>query len=1239
MLSNVVRSRLVMSWLIVCAAFAGPTFSQSIGEVIFTEGFEANNLNNWSFVYSTDGSQSGSIDPPGNWNTEVVGEALIGEFSARLTADCIKHGVGDGPYNVRAAINRTVGPAGYLSVRLKFDSIQGSGGNGASWFQVAALSAADTSKFISYGFSTTADLAGDTKYSVCPGEELNFKADLAEDYRAKYQEEIPDDMILRFMSHADFADQGSGRRTTIVRVDQIVVKDPCTCSIADLDGDYTVNYGDLDILAMYWLEDEPLADIFPATHDEIVNIRDFSKVAEDWNKDCRLADPKVTAIMSDPPQPYILPGQTGKDVNVEYHFKNRSDVKADYVRCLLYHDFNGQKSLVLDYHVQTVAPHQTITETHKFSGLAAGDHSFTVEIDPENTIEEADETNNIMTGYTSVIPPVTVSISANPSTGEIPLRMDFTATAAGGLPGYDYAWRIDGGMVRGLDTMSSIFSVDGTHLIELSVGDTRTPVDSTHEAYGWIFFDLQANSMSQPADLTVATPPQVSLLPGSSNAVEMRATVSNLQPVNVSAVRVKGIIRNEDDLSAPEIVFYDDLIAVAANGSTDIVAQTPNLPPANYSALAVVNLFSDNDPLPGAVPETDYENNQNLKDFTITGQDWFPFVVIDSISVEPEKPYVGTTAEVTAVVKNFNIYQRYVEAMFYYFDESNTKRRFAHSGIKAVAPGGSEVFTGRLWSLPRRDSVEVHVEIVAMHKFDEDYNQVIATKSMTFDVECFRFSVGSQLTLPLPDPDYRNDAVPFAVTAQVKNESEITGDVACYLKIDDIKLMSVPVHDIPPNSHKEVMFVLSWRGDKGALIRVGEMTVRGVLPKDIVDANGHDIVVGVESIKSGWPYAHLYFCGGTNSETETSVTILKGPVARIGDIVIEGQPTVGKTSYITCELTNIGGVDGYFDFAIRCHDIFNDTLVYSHRYWIQAGDAHTRNVRVPWTPGRAGEPVLEITCGEASYQLKDFVHPRLNNIQYGHAHGTSLSLNEKDEWVGDEEEDGPRLKYWLGAGGIADGDNARGYGIAYVQFEIDDGTSAANEWEVDLSFKGGSVGLINIANIGVAESDFEVACYVGLTDCTPDERLGKWEYKFSDECTGEPYCALPCRSRIWGFRAKSNVFESMAAGALGQLTFGISDAFLGVLDMVTCDIVVPCDKLKWEYRCVKLENGRRYRAFIALDGRLTAVDLGMVKADVYADFYYHWPDWCDNYSGVMEKRGIWIDNMTVRPIEVEWKGK
>ncbi|MCK4478656.1 carboxypeptidase-like regulatory domain-containing protein [Candidatus Bathyarchaeota archaeon] len=191
----------------------------------FRENFENGSFSGWSFYYSSNSAQSGSL-PPGTWNSSIVSDAsaLSESYSARFYADSDAWA---SPWRVDAAVNRTFNRDGAptLGATLKFDDIQGSGGVGHSYFIIIVYNAANTSRWVSYGFSTTGDFGG-MNYTVNPGDEVHFERNVAADYFDKYGETLPNEVMFHLQASADYAEGWGERRTTAVRVDNIYVIGP-----------------------------------------------------------------------------------------------------------------------------------------------------------------------------------------------------------------------------------------------------------------------------------------------------------------------------------------------------------------------------------------------------------------------------------------------------------------------------------------------------------------------------------------------------------------------------------------------------------------------------------------------------------------------------------------------------------------------------------------------------------------------------------------------------------------------------------------------------------------------------------------------------------------------------------------------------------------------------------------------------------------------------------------------------
>jgi|SRR2546421_3615384 len=72
------------------------------------------------------------------------------------------------------------------------------------------------------------------------------------------------------------------------------------------------------------------------------------------------------------------------------------------------------------------------------------------------------------------VPPLQVSIAANPNNGQAPLAVSFTSTVTGGLAPYTYAWTFGDGGVSSAAEPSYSYQTTGTYTVTLVVSDSMS---------------------------------------------------------------------------------------------------------------------------------------------------------------------------------------------------------------------------------------------------------------------------------------------------------------------------------------------------------------------------------------------------------------------------------------------------------------------------------------------------------------------------------------------------------------------------------------------------------------------------------------------------------------------------------------------------------------------------------------------------------------------------------------------
>src|SRR6266851_5446011 len=86
-------------------------------------------------------------------------------------------------------------------------------------------------------------------------------------------------------------------------------------------------------------------------------------------------------------------------------------------------------------------------------------------------------TSSVTINVSAVGSPLAATVSANPTSGQVPLNVAFTGTATGGTPPYGYSWNFgDGSAASTLQNPSHTYGSAATYTATLTVADSSAPV-------------------------------------------------------------------------------------------------------------------------------------------------------------------------------------------------------------------------------------------------------------------------------------------------------------------------------------------------------------------------------------------------------------------------------------------------------------------------------------------------------------------------------------------------------------------------------------------------------------------------------------------------------------------------------------------------------------------------------------------------------------------------------------------
>ncbi|HEV2636352.1 MAG TPA: PKD domain-containing protein [Actinocrinis sp.] len=115
----------------------------------------------------------------------------------------------------------------------------------------------------------------------------------------------------------------------------------------------------------------------------------------------------------------------------------------------------------------------TQNPSHTYS--AAGTYTATLTVTDSSSPAKT-ATSSVTTNVSAVGNPLAASASGIPTSGQVPLAVNFTGTATGGKPAYTYSWNFgDGSAASTTQNPSHTYTTAGTYTATLTVTDSSSP--------------------------------------------------------------------------------------------------------------------------------------------------------------------------------------------------------------------------------------------------------------------------------------------------------------------------------------------------------------------------------------------------------------------------------------------------------------------------------------------------------------------------------------------------------------------------------------------------------------------------------------------------------------------------------------------------------------------------------------------------------------------------------------------
>ena len=279
----------------------------------------------------------------------------------------------------------------------------------------------------------------------------------------------------------------------------------------------------------------------------------------------------------------------------------------------------------------------TQSPSHTYS--SAGTYTATLTVTDSSSPAKT-ATSSVTTNVSAVGNPLAASASATPTSGQVPLTVNFSGTATGGAPPYSYSWNFgDGSAASTTQNPSHTYSTAGTYTATLTVTDSSSPALTATSTVTVTASPIAATVPGQPTGLTAT---------GGSGQVSLSWTPpSNTGGENINSYKVyRGTSSGGETLLTSggcsglgAVTSCTDSGLTAGQTYYYKVSAVNGVGEGSQSAEASATPTGSGCPSSQLLGDPGFENGTSASPWTITSTH-SPLEVINSSSSEP--PHSGT---------------------------------------------------------------------------------------------------------------------------------------------------------------------------------------------------------------------------------------------------------------------------------------------------------------------------------------------------------------------------------------------------------------------------------------------------------------------------------------------------------------------------------------------------------------------------------------------------------------------